>query len=119
MKLMHTLIPLAALVALSACGAGLSKSARQDVTATMQGAEPDLQSCYAKALERDAKATASMNLELRIVAKTGAFEPKVIDNTSTDTEFESCVVGVVSGLKLSTPQKAHIATSYPLEFQPN
>jgi hypothetical protein len=101
-----------------ACGGGLGKNVRSDVTSTMQAAEPDLERCYAAALERDSNTKARIVLDLKIKAKSGAFEPKVASNSSTDAELESCVVSVVSQLKLQKAQKAHIATSYPLEFEP-
>lgn len=107
------------LVALLACGGGgVGKGVRQDVTATMGSAEPQLERCYASALERDREVRARIILDLTIKAKTGAFVPEVASNSSGDGELASCVLGVVSELKLPDPQDAHIATSYPLEFQP-
>ncbi len=117
MRTVITVIGFAFLV--SACSSGLGKGVRADVTSTMQSSDGDLTKCYADALAKDPKATGELRLALRVVAKSGEFKPTVESNSLNDPAFEECVLGVVSSLKLSKPQKAHLTTTYPLEFVPN
>ncbi len=102
------------------CGkTGMGAAVRTDITTRMQTAEPAIQSCYAKALQRNRKLRGMLVLSITAEASTGQF--KNITPTRDelgDAELKTCVVDAVAQQKLEKPQKTNTTFSYPLQFSP-
>ncbi len=113
-------LALALLSLVAACGgSGLGANVRSDIRTQVATIQEPVAACYEAALERDRKLRGRMLVGFDAAPKTGEFtNVHIVESELSDPDLERCVTEHVARLRLSTPQKAKVAASYPLDFAP-
>lgn len=104
----------------SACGGGLSKNFRGNVTTQMESIKDPLTQCYTDALWRRRGLKGTIILSFTVEAKTGRFiYPRVARTELGDLPFEACIISNVNKLALPKPESMNVdIATYPLQFTP-
>ncbi len=111
------------LIALAACG-GTSRGLeayRTDTQTLLETRNPQIQSCYAKALTADAKASGTVAVQFTVEKKTGQVTKAAIDpkRSNASQPLEGCVLEAVQGLKLEPPDSNDGQATFVYEFNPS
>lgn len=108
-------------LSLSACSfhARDAESYRKVTREVLETRNPDIKSCYDKALEKDPKAEGTVVVTMTVEKDTGVIKDVELDKKASegDKQLRACVVDALSGLKIDPPDARDGKATFTWNFE--
>jgi hypothetical protein len=108
------------LITMTACATSRSSEQyRRDTHMILYARSSNLEACYAKALENDARAQGRVTVRFVVEARTGNIVEPTIDTerTTAPQQLMFCVLEAVEGLQLDPPDANEAHATFVYEFR--
>lgn len=104
-----------ALLAATGCGVG---DAQTRVRSAVDARNPELNQCYASALERDRNTSGNMRAWIYVEDEQGRIERVEFTEGVQDQQLQACMEGTLQQVQLEEAPPANLKIEYTFDLQP-